>query len=57
MSKVTEQAIKVEIRRIFQLSPDVVKAVYRRGSGLTDDDNWIIRWMLWREMTERGIVH
>lgn len=52
---ITEQAIKVEIRCIFHLSPEKVKAVYRRGSGPTDDDNWIIRWMLWREMTVRGI--
>lgn len=56
VSNVTEQAIKSEIRRIFQLSSDKVKAVYRRGRGFTDDDNWIIRWMLWREMAIRGMV-
>ena len=46
---VTETAIHMEILRIYQLARPETKGVYDLGRDIerVEEENWVIRWMLW----------
>ncbi|KXT18650.1 hypothetical protein AC579_9822 [Pseudocercospora musae] len=51
-SMLSESAIRHEIHRIWQFAHPETKAVYERG-GAGNEENWIIRWLLWQEIVRR----
>ncbi|KXS98468.1 hypothetical protein AC578_8063 [Pseudocercospora eumusae] len=51
-SMLCESAIRLEIQRIWQFAHPETKAVYDHGSA-GNEENWIIRWLLWQEIVRR----
>ncbi|EME88704.1 uncharacterized protein MYCFIDRAFT_80084 [Pseudocercospora fijiensis CIRAD86] len=53
-SMLSEAAIQFEIQRIWQFALPETRDVYEGGRmGNGNEENWIIRWMLWREIVIR----
>jgi hypothetical protein len=48
---ISERAMRDEIGNIYQRASAEARSVFDRGAA-GDGENWIIRWMLWRELRE-----